>query len=153
MTREKLVGVGEARIKRHGEDGAAACLAHLQAESSRPRAPSQHHRNIEAADLDLDGLAACEIEPLKHVYAPYCRRPPESAANTVAQAFEGARASALGSPAEGSRQHPSAALVCRYESADFRRDFGPKTGPVEHAIMADAGLEMVGAQGVGKVGA
>ncbi len=75
MAREKFVGVGEAGIKRHGEHGAAARFAHLQAETSRPRAASQHHGNIEAADLDLDGLAAREIEPPKHRYAPYCRPP------------------------------------------------------------------------------
>src|SRR3990170_6704198 len=124
MAREKLVGVGEARIKRHGEDGAAARLAHLQAESSRPRAPSQHHGNIEAADLDLDGLAACEIEPLKHGYAPYYRSAPRIGGQHSSRAFEGARASALGSPAEDPRQHPSTALVRRYEVADFRRYFG-----------------------------
>ena len=153
MAREKLVGVGEALIKRHGEDGAAARLAHLQAESSRPRAPSERHRNIEAADLDLDGLAAREIEPLKHGYAPYCRLAPESAANTVAQAFAGALASALGSPPEGPRQHPSTALVCRYESADFRRYFGPKTGAVEYAIMAHARLKVMLVHGIGKIAA
>jgi hypothetical protein len=43
--------------------------------------------------------------------------------------------------------------VFRYEIADFRRDFGAKTRPVEHAVMADAALEMVLAQGVGKISA
>ena len=143
MAREKLIGVGEARIKRHGEHGAATRFAHLQAEPSRPRAPSQHHGNIEAADLDLDGLAAPEIKALKHRYAPYCRRPLDSAANTVAQAFEGARASALGRAAEGPRQHPSTALVVAMKFADFRRYFGPESRAVEHAVMADAALKMV----------
>jgi hypothetical protein len=76
---------------------------------------------------------------------------PDSAANTVAQAFEGARASALGSSAEGSRPHPSSALVCGYKIADFRRYFGPEARAIEHAIMPDIGLKMVGAFGVGKV--
>src|SRR4030042_3893681 len=75
------------------------------------------------------------------------------AANTVAQALEGALASALGSPAEGPRQHAFPALVGGYEIADFRRYFGAKTGSVEHAIMADAGLQMVRAEAGGKVGA
>ena len=148
MAREKFVGVGETRIKRHGEHGAAARFAHLQTESSRPRAPSQHHGDVEAADFDLDGLAAREIQTLKHWYAPYCRRSPNSAASTVAQALEGALASALGSPAEGPRQHAFPALVGGYEIADFRRYFGAKTGTVEHAIMADAGLKMVRARGL-----
>ena len=76
MARQEFVGIGEARIKRHGEHGAAARFAHLQAEPSRPRTPSQHHGNIEAADLDLDGLAAREVQTLQHWYAPYCRRCP-----------------------------------------------------------------------------
>src|SRR3990170_7140364 len=82
------------------------------------------------------------LSRLSMVTLPTTDRPPESAANTVAQAFAGARASALGSPAEYPRQHPSTALVCGYESADFRRYFGPETGAVEYAIMADAGLKM-----------
>src|SRR4030042_4535841 len=60
---------------------------------------------------------------------------PDSAANTVAQALEGALASALGSPAEGPRQHAGTALVGGYAIVDFRRYFGAKTGSVEHAIM------------------
>ncbi len=32
MAREKFIGFGEAGIDGHGEDGAAARLAHLQAE-------------------------------------------------------------------------------------------------------------------------
>ena len=87
------------------------------------------------------------------VTLPTAVGPSNSAANTVAQAFEGARASALGSAAEGSRQHPSAALVFGYEVADFRRYFGPKSGAVEHAVMADAALKMVLPFGVGKISA
>src|SRR6185295_7868831 len=129
-----LIGVREARIKRHGEHGTATRFAHLQAEPSRPRAPTQHHGNVEAADLDLDGLATPKIKALKHCYAPYCRRPLDSAADTVAQAFEGARASALGSAAEGSCQHPSTSLVLDDKIADFRRYLGPESGAVEHAV-------------------
>jgi hypothetical protein len=43
--------------------------------------------------------------------------------------------------------------VFGYKSADFRRDFGAKTGPVKHAVMADARLEMVLAKRLGKAGA
>src|SRR3990172_11046232 len=93
------------------------------------------------------------LSRLSMVRAPYCRSAPRIGGQHSSRAFAGARASALGSPAEYPRQHPSTALVCGYESADFRRYFGPETGAVEYAIMADAGLEMMHAQSVGKVGA
>ena len=64
MTREKFVGVGEARIERHGEHRTASRLIYLQAEPSCACAPPQNHGDVEPADLDLDGLAAREIEPL-----------------------------------------------------------------------------------------
>src|SRR3989304_1745007 len=92
------------------------------------------------------------LSRLSMVYAPYCRSAPRIGGQYSSRAFERALASALGSSAEGPRQHPSTALVCRYESADFRRDFGPKTGPVEPAIMAAAGLGMGGAAGGGQGG-
>src|SRR5262245_58600749 len=78
---------------------------------------------------------------------------PDSAANTVAQALQGALASGLGSPAEGPRQHAFAALVGGYEVIDFRCYFDAKTGSVEHAVMTDTGLKMVLAQARSKVGA
>jgi len=56
--------------------GAAPRFADLQTEASRSRASFQHHWNVETADFDFDSLAASEIEPLKHFYAPYYRAVP-----------------------------------------------------------------------------
>ena len=76
VARQELFGIGEARIDRHRQHGSAARLAYLKAEPSRARAPPEQNGKTEPADLDLYSLAATEIEPLKHGYAPYRRSRP-----------------------------------------------------------------------------
>jgi hypothetical protein len=73
MARQELIGVGEARIKRHGEHGPTAGLAHLEAEALRSRAAAEHHGDSKPSNLDLDGLSTPEIEPLQHATLPLHR--------------------------------------------------------------------------------
>ena len=146
MARQEFIGVGEARIDRHGEHGAAARFAHLQAEPPRARAPAEQNGKTEPADLNLDGLAAPEIEPLKHGYAPYRRsiRPRIRRPATVAQAFEGRRRLCFRQC--GRRLAPRApygADVSAMKSLIFGAISAAEARSVEHAIMADAGLQMM----------
>src|SRR5689334_6029311 len=57
--------------------------------------------------------------------------PPDSAAGTLAQALQGARASALGSSREEPREHAAAVLVRPRESRDFRSYFSAEARSVE----------------------
>ncbi len=70
MTGQELVRIGETRVNRHGEDGATAGLAHLQAEATRAEAATQEHRNFQPLYFDFDGLSAPDIQPLQHAKLP-----------------------------------------------------------------------------------
>src|SRR5215831_20434865 len=69
--------------------------------------------------------------------------PPDSAADTLAQALRGALASALGSSSEEPRDQAASVLVRPRETRDFRSYFSAEARSVEHAVMADARLHMV----------
>src|SRR5512143_329924 len=84
-----------------------------------------------------------KLSRLSMVTLPTADRALESAAGTIAQGFGGARASALGSEAESSRQNSSTALMCLDKIADSRDYFRAEARPVEDAVMADAGLHVV----------